>query len=320
MLKDSFIFTSVKKFSRCSRSALLIFGISRRKGNEYEQSAVLQDHSNFVSAVCVINPSEKNPNGYIITGSNDNTICIYVANETVPMRTITVHQNTVCNLRTGKKEDTFFSSSWDLTAKLWDMNDLSKPQLNLVGHTAAVWCVADLPNGNIITGSADKLVIVWSREGVVQHKLTGHNDCIRDITDIKEDEFITCANDATIRHWNAKLGTCLGIYSGHENYIYSIAATINGTYVFSSGEDRTIRVWHNAEISQTIVLPTQSIWCIDLFSNGDVIAGSSDGAVRIFSSNPERYANADILEAFEKEVASSTLNAQQVIGDMSVRE
>ncbi|XP_032678332.1 phospholipase A-2-activating protein isoform X2 [Odontomachus brunneus] len=290
------------------------------KGNEYVQSTVLKDHSNFVSAVCTIDPSEKNPNGYIITGSNDNTIRIYAANETVPMHTITAHQNTVCNLRTGKKENTFLSSSWDLTAKLWDLNDLSKPQLNLMGHTAAVWCVADLPNGNIITGSADKLVIVWSRDGTVQHKLTGHTDCVRDISNIKENEFITCANDATIRHWNAKLGTCLGTYCGHENYIYSIAAIMNGTYVFSSGEDRTIRVWHNAEISQTIVLPTQSIWCIDLFANGDVIAGSSDGAVRIFSSNPERYASMEMLEAFEKEVASTTLNAQQVIGDMNVKD
>ncbi|XP_014481600.1 PREDICTED: phospholipase A-2-activating protein [Dinoponera quadriceps] len=290
------------------------------KGTEYVQSVVLKGHTNFVSAVCVINPSETSPNGYIITGSNDNTICIYVANETVPMHTITAHQNTVCNLRTGKKENTFLSSSWDLTAKLWDMKDLSKPQLNLVGHTAAVWCVADLSNGNIITGSADKLVIVWNRDGVVQHKLTGHTDCVRDITDIKEDEFITCANDATIRHWNAKLGTCLGTYCGHENYIYSISATMNGTYVFSSSEDRTLRVWHNAEISQTIVLPTQSIWCIDLFSNGDIIAGSSDGILRIFSSNPERHANMEILEAFEKEVANTILNAQQVIGDMNVRD
>lgn len=270
--------------------------------------------------MCVINPSESDPKGYIITGSNDNTICIYVANETVPSHTITAHQNNICNLKTGKKEGTFLSSSWDLTAKLWDMRDLSKPQLDLVGHTAAVWCVADLSSGSIISGSADKLVIIWSRDGSVQHKLTGHTDCIRDIVDIKEDEFLTCANDATIRHWNAKLGTCLGTYCGHENYIYSIAAIPNGIYVYSSGEDRTIRIWYNAEMKQTIVLPTQSIWCIDLFSNGDIVAGSSDGAVRIFSSDPERYANMETLEAFEKEVANTTLNAEQLIGDINVKE
>jgi len=236
------------------------------------------------------------------------------------MYIITTHQNTVCNLRTGKKKGTFLSSSWDLTARLWDVKDLSKPQSTLCGHTAAVWCVADLSNGNIVTGSADKLVIVWERDGSIQHKLTGHTDCVRDIVDIKEDEFLTCANDATIRHWNTKLGTCLGTYCGHENYIYSIAAVPNGTYVYSTGEDRTIRIWHNTELSQTIFLPTQSIWCINLFSNGDIVAGSSDGAVRIFSPDSERYASQEILQAFEKEVASTSLNARQVIGDISIKE
>ncbi|XP_011640345.1 phospholipase A-2-activating protein [Pogonomyrmex barbatus] len=290
------------------------------RGNEYEQCATLTGHSNFVSSVCIINPSERNPKGYIITGSNDNTICVYIADETVPTHTITAHQNNVCKLKTGKQDGTFLSSSWDMTAKLWNVSDLSKPLLDLKGHTAAVWCIADLSNGNIISGSADKLVIIWSRNGMVQHKLTGHTDCVRDIVDIKEDEFLTCANDATIRHWNAKLGTCLGTYCGHENYIYSIVAIPNGTYVYSSGEDRTIKIWYNAELKQTIVLPTQSIWCIDLFSNGDIVAGSSDGAIRIFSSDLERYANREALEAFDKEVASTILNAQEVIGDINVKD
>lgn len=280
----------------------------------------MKGHSNFVSSVCVIDPSERNPKGYIITGSNDNTICVYLADETEPLHTITTHQNTVCNLRTGKAEGTFLSSSWDLTARLWDVNDLSKPQSTLTGHTAAVWCVADLANGSIVTGSADKLVIVWTRNGSIQHKLTGHTDCVRDIADIKEDEFLTCANDATIRHWSARLGVRLGTYCGHENYIYSIAAVPNGIYVYSSGEDRTIRIWHNTELSQTIVLPTQSIWCTKLFPNGDIAAGSSDGVIRIFSADPERHADAQVLQAFEKEVASTTLNAQQVIGDLNIKE
>ncbi|XP_076180286.1 phospholipase A2 activator protein isoform X2 [Ptiloglossa arizonensis] len=287
---------------------------------DYVHAATLKGHSNFVSSVCIINPSEKNPTGFIITGSNDKTICIYVPDQIEPVNIIKAHQDTVCKLRTGKKEGTFLSSSWDLSAKLWDINDLSKPQLNMIGHTAAVWCVTDLLNGSIVTGSADKLVIVWADDGSIQHKLTGHTDCVRDISAINSNEFLTCSNDATVRHWNASLGTCLGTYCGHENYIYSILAKESGTSVFTSGEDRTIRVWHNSEISQTITLPTQSIWCIDLFPNGDIVAGSSDGIVRIFTCDPDRYADAETLEEFEQEVAATKLNAQQELNGMKIKD
>ncbi|XP_053984951.1 phospholipase A-2-activating protein isoform X2 [Hylaeus anthracinus] len=289
-------------------------------GKDYVHTATLKGHSNFVSSVCVINPTERNPTGFIITGSNDKTICIYVPDQIEPVNILKAHQDTVCKLRTGKKEGTFLSSSWDLSAKLWNTNDLSKPQLNLVGHTAAVWCVSDLLNGSIITGSADKLVIVWTEDGSIHHKLSGHTDCVRDICVINSNEFLTCSNDATVRHWNASLGSCLGTYNGHENYIYSILAKDNGTSVFTSGEDRTIRVWHNSEISQTITLPTQSVWCIDLFPNGDIVAGSSDGIVRIFSCDPERYADEKALQEFEQETAKTKLNAQLELGGIKIKD
>ncbi|XP_076684059.1 phospholipase A2 activator protein [Andrena cerasifolii] len=289
-------------------------------GKDYVHAGTLKGHSNFVSSVCVIPPSKQHPLGLIVTGSNDKTICVYVADQLEPSNVIQAHRDTICKLRTGNKEGTFLSSSWDQSAKLWDTSDLSKPQLSLVGHTAAVWCVVDLANGSIVTGSADKLVIVWARDGAVQHKLTGHTDCVRDISALSNAEFLTCANDATVRHWNAALGTCLGRYCGHENYIYSIIARDNGTSVFTSGEDRTIRVWYNSEISQTIILPAQSVWCIDLFPNGDIVAASSDGIVRIFSYDPERYADAETLEKFEEEVTSTMLNARQVLDQIKIQD
>lgn len=208
-----------------------------------------------------------------------------------------------------------------MTAKLWDLQDISKPKLTLVGHEAAVWCVADLKDALlIVTGSADKLVIVWSRNGSVRHKLTGHTDCVRDVTVISNDEFLTCANDATVRHWNASQGICLGTYEGHTNYIYSISATPFAEMIVTSGEDRSIRVWHKAEIKQTLYLPPQSIWCSKILPNGDIVAGASDAVIRIFSANPDRYADAQILQTYEEEVASVQMSAQQELGGLKISE
>ncbi|KAK2577800.1 hypothetical protein KPH14_012247 [Odynerus spinipes] len=289
-------------------------------GKDYIETAVLKGHTNFVSSVCVINPSQENPKGLIITGSNDNTICVYKPDQREPFHVIEAHQNTVSNLRTGKTGDTFLSSSWDMTAKLWSIKDLTKPLVTLMGHTAAVWCVADLGDGNIITGSADKLIIVWAKDGSIRFKLSGHSDCVRGVVPIKDNEFLSCSNDATVRHWNSTSGTCLGSYCGHENYIYSITAMSNGTRVFTSGEDRTIRIWLNGEIDQIINLPTQSVWCIDLLPNGDIVTGSSDGVVRIFSNTPERFADLEKLQQFEEEVAITTINKEQELGGIQIKD
>ncbi|KAF7992497.1 hypothetical protein HCN44_004841 [Aphidius gifuensis] len=276
-----------------------------RDGKEYVAGDVLRGHTNFVSSVCVLNPSENYLSSLIITGSNDKHICIYKLGEVEPMKKFEAHKDTVCNLRAGNEKGTFLSSSWDISAKLWCLENLDVPKLILTGHSLTIWCVADLPNKLIVTGSADKIVIVWSRSGKALHKLEGHTDCIRDIAVINDDDFLTCANDATVRHWSSLSGTCLGTYSGHEHYIYSISAVLDGTTVVTSGEDKTVRVWQNGEVDQTILLPTSSVWCVKLMKNSDIVAGSSDGIVRIFTTNSDRYASPEVLEEWERAVVEN---------------
>ena len=281
----------------------------------------MQGHNNFVSSVCVLEATEKYSTGLIITGSNDNNICLYTPGESEPFHTFKAHENTVCNLRAGQEEGTFLSSSWDLTAKLWDLKDISKPKLTFAGHEAAVWCVTDIKNGlMVITGSADKMVIVWSRNGSIRHKLTGHTDCVRDITCVTDDEFLTCANDATVRHWSASQGVCIGTYDGHTNYIYSISATPGGEMIVTSGEDRSVRVWKKGEIKQTLFLPPQSVWSSKILPNGDIVTGASDAIIRIFSANPDRYTDAQILQAYDEEVAAVQMSAQQELGGLKISE
>ncbi|XP_001606082.1 phospholipase A-2-activating protein isoform X4 [Nasonia vitripennis] len=284
-------------------------------------NVVMRGHSNFVSSVCIINPTQKHPKGLIITGSNDNHIFIYNPGEEQPVHKIKAHENTVCCLRTSSLDPTaFVSSSWDFSAKMWSLDDLEKPQMTYLGHSAAVWCVSDLANGSVVTGSADKLVIVYLRDGKVLHKLEGHTDCVRDIAVINENEFLTCANDAVIKHWTAVTGDCLGNFYGHTNYIYSLSAFPGGSLVASSGEDRTVRVWCNGEVDQTITLPTQTVWSVKLLPNGDIVCGASDGLVRIFTAHPERYADSEIIQRFEESVVNTELKAKQELGDIKMSD
>lgn len=50
----------------------------------------------------------------------------------------------------------------------------------------------------------------------------GHEDCVRGLAILSETEFLSCANDASVRRWQIS-GECLQVYYGHTNYIYSIS-------------------------------------------------------------------------------------------------
>lgn len=53
--------------------------------------------------------------------------------------------------------------------------------------------------------------------------------------------------------------------------------------------------------------------------NGDIVAGSSDGVVRVFSASEERWAIQEELKAYEDLVASQALPKEQ-IGDLKTTD
>ena len=164
-------------------------------------------------------------------------------------------------------------------------------------------------------------------------------------------EFLSCSNDACVRRWLTATGECTQTYYGHTNYIYTIAALPNGTDFVTGGEDRCVKIWKDGKCEQSIVHPAQSVWSVCTLPNGDIVTATrlvecmcsfifahpwlwkerlqlpcsclpfsqpSDGAIRIFSCAPERMAEPGLQNAFEEEVAGSSIPAQ--IGDVKTDE
>nr|CAD7571777.1 unnamed protein product [Timema californicum] len=301
----------------------------------FSESQTLLGHTNFVSSVCVLQPHGSHKSGLIITGGNDRNIGVFTPESPTPLCVLKGHGGTdmftlhigelnvllpVCGLSPGIEEGTFLSASWDLTAKLWQAHGKDSPLMSLSGHEAAVWAVIQLAITKIIvTGSADKNIKTWTSTGELLRTLKGHSDCVRGLVATSNKEFLSCANDATVMYWNAESGTCLATLYGHTNYIYSIAM-IEGESFATSGEDRTLRVWQLADCVQTIHLPCQSVWSVAVLPNKDIVAGTSDGLVRVFSADPSRYASPEILAKFEEEVANINTVAEKEIGGVKISD
>ncbi|XP_078532836.1 phospholipase A-2-activating protein [Lissotriton helveticus] len=282
----------------------------------FVETHCMSGHSNFISSVCTIPPSDMYPRGLIATGGNDNSICVFTLDSPVPLYTLKGHKNTVCSLSSGKF-GTLLSGSWDTTAKVW-LND--KCMMTLQGHSAAVWAVKILPEqGLMLTGSADRTIKLW-KAGKCERTYSGHEDCVRGLATISETEFLSCSNDASVRRWLIS-GECLQVSYGHTNYIYSIAIFPSSQDFVTTGEDRSMRIWKQGECVQTIRLPAQSVWCCCVLDNGDIAVGSSDGVIRVFTESAQRIATAQEIKDFEEELSKSIIDPKsEDIGDIKMEE
>lgn len=283
----------------------------------YKEIVALKDHSNFVSAVCVFNDGN-----WLATASNDQTICIYNFGASQPFATLKDHSNTVCALAQGLEPSTLVSGSWDQTARIWNNLDINASSIELKGHDAAVWAVAAMKSGKYATGSADKLIFVWNAKGEKLVVLKGHTDCIRGLASLEDGSLLSCSNDATIRHWSDTYD-CLREFHGHSNYIYTIALNpALGDAFVTGSEDNTIRLWSVSEgaLGGAMTLPVQSVWSLACTSAGDIVAGSSDGVIRVFSKDTARIASPDVLEAFGVAVETRQTEQSKELGGVKVND
>ncbi|XP_020365770.2 phospholipase A-2-activating protein isoform X2 [Rhincodon typus] len=306
----------VGAFVSVSRDRTARVWVPNSSNRGFTEMHCMNGHSNFVSCVCIIAPNDTYPRGLIVTGGNDHNICVFTLDSPAPLYILKGHKNTVCSLSAGKF-GTLLSGSWDTTSKVW-LNE--KCLMTLQGHTAAVWAVKILPEqGFMLTGSADKTIKMW-KAGRCERTFMGHNDCVRGLAILNELEFLSCSNDATVRRWQIT-GECLHTYYGHTNYIYCLSVFPNGEDFVTTGEDRSLRIWKHGVCSQTIRLPAQSIWSCCVLDNGDIVVGSSDGVIRVFTEAEERTATAEEIQTFENELSSATIDPKTGdLGDININE
>ncbi|XP_041976319.1 phospholipase A-2-activating protein [Aricia agestis] len=287
---------------------------------DYAAIVTYKGHKNFVSCVCWLPPCEAFPEGLVVTGSNDNTIIGYSLRDGSVQIDLKGHENAVCNVKPGQESGIVLSSSWDNTARVWNVNSPQMAPLVLKGHQAAVWSTIVLGNGTYATASADKTIKVWRKDGALITTLTGHTDCVRDLSLASSETFLSCSNDASIRLWTNK-GECLNTYFGHTNYIYSISVNPTLEHSFAScGEDGSLRIWQAGDCIRELRLPVQSVWSVVCLDNGDIVTGSSDGLIRVFTKDPLRYAEESVLKQFDSDVENMISASQQEIGGFKLSE
>ncbi len=245
------------------------------------------------------------------SGGKDKRI-IYMDNEGNPLGEYygenNGHSGTVCSISQNKcNPNVFISGSWDTTAIIWDINQ--QIALNtLQGHAYAVTVLA-LPNNNYVTGSQDKALNFWDKNGV---KITSipnaHNDIIRGIIISPTGKSIfTTSNDMQVKEWSFT-GQLLNTFPAHESFIFSICGNNSSNQIFTCGDDRCVKVWREDGTFQQNLPHPNTVWdaCINPL-NGDLITACADTLMRVFSTKKERWMSHEALEQYNNlcELASA---------------
>ncbi|CAG8524432.1 17428_t:CDS:10 [Racocetra fulgida] len=201
------------------------------------------------------------------------------------------------------------SSSRDKTARLWSRagekafteNKIFLGHDNFVNSVAYLPPTADHPAGLVISGSSDKTINVFDIQNPQEpvYSLIGHSDNV-------------CALDVTPSGFIASGSWDKYELYGHTSFVYSLGVLPTGE-IISSGEDRSVKVWKDGECIQTIIHPATSVWCVASMPNGDIVSGSSDGIIRLFTRNSERVAESNILKV---SLPQRIQNLKNQVGDL----
>ncbi|CED83871.1 Phospholipase A2-activating protein (contains WD40 repeats) [Phaffia rhodozyma] len=293
-----------------------------KEGTEWSAGRHWDGFGGFVSSTWagVINDQE-----WILTGSQDSLISAYAApngfasksptdfqqtTSSEPSVTLIGHSANVCCLDGLVGGGGLVSGSWDQTAIVWSAN--FQQQQVLKGHSQTVWAVRSISPTQILTASADKSIILWTK---------GADDAVRGLVPIPGgDTFASCGNDGVIIIWSLSGDRIIDLH-GHASFVYDLAvipatSPDAGPELASVSEDRTLRIW--SEIGkniQTIPHPATSVWTVAAASNGDLITGSSDGVVRVWTRSASRVAPEAEIKALEEEISKQKVDQQQV-GDV----
>lgn len=223
--------------------------------------------------------------GYLLSGSNDNLVCLWDINSAVsasggppsksllPLRTFTGHSDVVEDVCWSPKDENIFASCGDDSkALLWDTRNDSNSEASivLVGHVGEVNSVDFNPfNANLVaTAGSDKSVIIWDirRPESSLHALNAHNDQIYRVewSPFSEAVLASAGQDRRVMVWDLSLvgaaqseedaldgpPELLFVHGGHTDKVSDFSWNPSPSHEWMIGsvaENNVLQVWKMSE-------------------------------------------------------------------------
>ncbi|MDM8554322.1 protein kinase [Desulfococcaceae bacterium HSG7] len=220
------------------------------------------------------------PNGrQIISGSRSVSTPVAIIWDAINgkiQRKLNEHTHYIYSVAFSPDGKTVLTGSRDKTAILWNAADGLRLH-TLKGHTGAVYAVAYSPDGSrLYTGSWDKSVRVWDAQtGKHLKTMKGHTGGVLAIglspdgrhivtgagIDGRKTDKEAASKKQTVIVWDAQSGKQLKSLPGHDDSVYDVSYSPDGTKIVSASWDGSAKIWNavNGKVLKTLRGHSQSI-------------------------------------------------------------
>ncbi|MEG5056289.1 AAA-like domain-containing protein [Microcoleus sp. A2-C5] len=158
----------------------------------------------------------------------------------------------------------------------------------LSGHKAAVMTVDISPDSKLIaSGSVDKTIKLWGRDGTEVATLKGHQAIVRSVKFSPDGQLIASgSDDGTVKLWQQD-GTLLKTFQGHSAGIWLVAFSPDGQTIASASVDTTVKLWQkDGSLLKTLQGHTAGVSSVAFSPDGETIASASgDKTVKLWHKN-----------------------------------
>ncbi|KAL7206634.1 hypothetical protein ACSBR2_019367 [Camellia fascicularis] len=181
------------------------------------------------------------------------------------------------------------TSSRDRTVRFWSLDpsngNFTTSKL-LLGHTSFVGPLAwvppneEFPEGGIVSGGRDTLVLVWDlRTGEALQTLKAHQLQVTGIA-LDGSDIVSASMDCTLRRW--RKGQPIESWEAHKAAIQAVIKLVSGELVTGSS-DTTLKLWKGRTCVHTFVGHTDTVRSLAVMPDLGILSASHDGSIRLWA-------------------------------------